>query len=880
MRIITIIVPVLLGVANEACAKDWKVFCMPEKHLDVGWAYLPADAIDQGYPGSVEDFQNFITLRALFMRGATQKFPADARYRWTFDAAWQLEQARKYLPSQMPEIRRLVNCGEFAYNPIYAHLHSMYLTHEQLLRMMNCATELERQGFRRSYTALHADVPTVSWGYASALASAGVKYLLKGTWYNSPYNRNLAQVAPAPLFRWTGPDGRKVLLFYYEQYAVLPQSTNMGPPSDKPPEAVVEASVQRYEKLAAEGKWPYDAFPMFGSEGDWGVPDRTQAELIYRWNKSHPSVRLRMSTPEEFFEYIETHFADRIPDGGVGGWGISYDLVEGNAVKPGANARQNDHLLLSAEALATVANLRFGAPYPVEPLREAWKKQVLYHEHSFGMRDGPGPEGRRQYAWKTRLTEQSAAIAKAALEAALQTLAAQIPSNGEDRVAVFNSLSFPQSETVEMAIAANAADDALQVVDVDQGREVPSHVVRAGAKTLLRFRAEDVPGVGYRSYRIVRGAPSARSQGVLASAAERRLENDFYRLTLAADGTIISLLDKQLKCELFDADSPYRGNQFIFKDHTWKDASPQSARVQAIGLGALGAALEVEAAPTSIFPAIRTRYTLAGGLKRLDIENQFTKEPGRSGSHETVFYAFPFAIPHGEFFLDIPGVVARYPKDFRPETDWSIMPAQSFVAIANQEVTAIVATREAPNFEFSAMRKFFDHPTQPDLATTTVFAQPHTKQTVNNDDYDLEGGTYAFHYAITSRAGPFKAADAVRCAANFQRGLLPVMLTSRQGSLPTTGSFMAVDSERVVLSTLQKADDGRGLIVRLWNPSDDARSVKVSFPGGSVVSATATDSLARGLEQSYEVRDQAVTVPVGRDSLSRCGLPSVVRKEK
>lgn len=92
--------------------------------------------------------------------------------------------------------------------------------------------------------------------------------------------------------------------------------------------------------------------------------------------------------------------------------------MEGNAVKPGAKARHNDHLLLAAETFGAIADLRFGTPYPMEPLREAWKKQVLYHEHSFGMRDGAGAEGRRQYAWKARLTERSEAIGSAASRAA------------------------------------------------------------------------------------------------------------------------------------------------------------------------------------------------------------------------------------------------------------------------------------------------------------------------------------------------------------------------------------------------------------------------------------------------------------------------------
>ena len=879
MKSLWMIAVMLLPLANEAGGTEWKVFCMPAKHVDVGFNYLPAEAQEEGYPGSVEEFQNLITIRALMARSLTAKYPPEAQYHWFFDAAWQLEQMQKYLPKRTDEIRRLVNSGQFGYNPLHAHHHSMYLTNEQLMRLMTCSRDLEEQGFRRSYVAVHSDVPTVSWGYASMMASAGVKYFLKGTWYNSPYSRNLVELAPAPLFRWTGPDGQQVLCFYYDGYAVMAQGAGLGRRYDSLTEEAVTECARRYEKLAAEGKWPYDAFPMFGSEGDWGIPDRRNSDFIRDWNGSHPKIQLQMATPENFFEYIETNFSDQVPDGGSGGWGVSYDLVEGNAVKPGARARANDQVLRAAEAFGALVQLHLGTSYPAEPLREAWRKQVLYHEHTFGMRDSTGPEGRRQYAWKTRLTEQSAELCGAALDAALNALAAEIPDEGEERVAVFNSLSFPRSDVVEMEIATDPNAPAVKMVEAQTGAEVFSQMSPAGPKTRVQYRADDVPALGYRSYRIVRAAKLPVGQAsslplplnsqagslrhVSADAAARTLENEFYRLALAADGSIASLLDKQLKRELLDPQAAHRGNQFIFKDDAWKEASPGTAEIRAVDLGAVGASLEVRAEATAIFPAIGTRYTLHNGLKRLEIENRFTKQPGKSASNETVFYAFPFAVPQGKFCLDIPGVVARYPEDFRPETDWSIMPAQSFAAVANAEISVLVATREAPNFEVSAMRKFFDHPTQPDLATTTIFAQPLTKQSVNKDDYDLEGGDYVFHYAITSFDGPFDASKAVRLAADFQRGLSPVMLTRRDGSLPSETSFVDISSGQLIVSALKQADDGRGLIVRIWNPTGDKQTAKLTLPVARMISATATDVLERDLGREYEVRDQTVIVPCG-----------------
>ena len=162
MKTSSVVATLILSLVAESIGAEWKVFCMPAKHVDVGFSYLPAEAQKEGYPGSVEDLHNIITIRALMVRSLTEKYPPEARYHWFFDAAWQLEQVQKYLPNRMNEIRWLVNSGQFGYNPLNAHYHSMYLTNEQLMRLMSDAQDLEQQGFRRSYVAVHSDIPTVS----------------------------------------------------------------------------------------------------------------------------------------------------------------------------------------------------------------------------------------------------------------------------------------------------------------------------------------------------------------------------------------------------------------------------------------------------------------------------------------------------------------------------------------------------------------------------------------------------------------------------------------------------------------------------------------------------------------------------------------------
>ncbi|MCI0540589.1 MAG: hypothetical protein L0Z50_35765, partial [Verrucomicrobiales bacterium] len=146
----------LLALGGSGYAKDWKVFCLQEKHLDVGWSYLPAEALDQGYPGSVEEHQVFALARAIYVQEHTnhryrQLYPVDARYKWYVDSAWQIEQMEKYHPQLIPKLRQLINDGEFSYNPMYANLHTMMLGHETLMRTMSYGRLLEQKGFRRSY---------------------------------------------------------------------------------------------------------------------------------------------------------------------------------------------------------------------------------------------------------------------------------------------------------------------------------------------------------------------------------------------------------------------------------------------------------------------------------------------------------------------------------------------------------------------------------------------------------------------------------------------------------------------------------------------------------------------------------------------------------
>ena len=160
-------------------------------------------------------------------RSLTAKYPPEAQYHWFFDAAWQLEQVQKYLPNRMNEIRGLVNSGQFGYNPLNAHHHSMYLTNEQLMRLMSAAgfgatripAELRGGPLRRSHGQLGLRVDD---GFRRRQVFSE-RHLVQQSLQPQPGGS-----CPAPLFRWTGPDGQQVLCFYYDGYAVMAQGAVWG----------------------------------------------------------------------------------------------------------------------------------------------------------------------------------------------------------------------------------------------------------------------------------------------------------------------------------------------------------------------------------------------------------------------------------------------------------------------------------------------------------------------------------------------------------------------------------------------------------------------------------------------------------------------------
>ncbi len=122
-----------------------------------------------------------------------------------------------------------------------------------------------------------------------------------------------------------------------------------------------------------------------------------------------------------------------------------------------------------------------------------------------------------------------------------------------------------------------------------------------------------MPSVGYKVYEVRSGAATAFPNA--ATTNGNTIENDFYRLTLAGDGAITSLIDKQ------------RGNRETVRTINGRVLNDfggnRSGRVVVENAGAASVTLRAE----STNPLEHTtRVTFYRNSNRIDIDNQITTE--------------------------------------------------------------------------------------------------------------------------------------------------------------------------------------------------------------------------------------------------------------
>lgn len=837
--------------------KKWTLFEAPHNHLDPGYTdYRPKTA--EAHNRNVDQI--------------VEAIESNPQYRFNLDGSAILEDYWAHRDQTRQERAvKLLRDKRLGLPAQLFTLDTGLAPQELLIRLGYYSAELARRYGLSLELANQTDSPGQSWAVPSLLRAMGVSYFaLACDQYRAPvltYGK-LDQKSP---FWWEGPDGSKVLTWYSRHYIQMGFLFGRKGPVLDAGITSLPIFLQAYSSPA----YKPDAALIFGTLTDNEPFNPQDVGFAEKWNREFAYPRVVVATMSEFFHYMEEHFRDSFltlrGDGGA-----SWEEMVASDALHSAMWRRAAARAPAAEAWASLGVIvNPGFAFPLEEDRDVWQNLLEYGEHSWGgmpvsWMHPEREQTRTLFRNKQAFARQSEIGVDDLLRRGLSQVATKVATAG-NAVVVFNPLSWERDGLVEVDVprgqvlvdAATAQPLALELVRRVEGEDYDT----------VRFWAKEVPPLGYRCYALADGAgslPPARGGG--GNPAE--IENAFYRVTVdPARGGIASIYDKQLARELVDERSQYALGQYVYAGYghegeslirqrtlfestllSYSTALPQpklsvtsAAKGEIIALErtAWGQRLLLRSAEAHT-PSILTEIRLFDGRKQIDLIATVEKNVVRAP--EGVYFAFPFRAERPAIRYEIQNGWVDPTRDQLPGANKEWFAAQHWVSVTDGDHSVALALREAPLFTIGDIVRG-RWPKEIRLQDGTVFSY-----VMNNYDGDDEkpyqGGTFTFHYSLTSNQGWDPAA-----LARFGRELNTPLETNtvliprdkRDSSAAILSAsptaFVEIDSPAVLLSAWKGAEDGDGYLLRFYNATGESAAAKVQFPHFEFDQVYATNAL-------------------------------------
>ncbi len=814
--------------------KRWRVYLVEATHVDIGYTGVQTD-VAKLLCDNIDKHLAFLA--------ATADRPEGSRPKWNFEAMWQIEQyIRNRPPEKIEELMKLVRSGRCSLQALYANQLTGLCTAEELVRLLYYGQKLERDYGVSISSAMITDVPSYTWFLPTALSEAGIKYLSVGL------NGAVRIRRPKPYpFYWVGPDGSEVLVAHSVGYGQC------------------SGVVDNFQELCNKIGWiglpdsPYDAVLLHGMYGDNHALNQERHaryhEKLLEWNRRFAYPTLICSTADEYFRYMESKYADRIPRL-RGDWGADWEDGAASSAAETALNRETHEILDTAERIATICSVVApGYSYPAEELDQAYRNMILYDEHTWGAWCSVSqPESEQtQDQWKIKgsFARQSHQEAERLHDEALTRLGTRVRTGPGTTVMVFNPDGEARTGPARVSLPDSLKTErVLNCIDPVTDAQIPCQ--RVGGD--LCFVAGAVPALGYKTFRLrAASKPDARKTVVRES---NTMENDFYRVTFDMEtGGLSSIYDKELERELLDEKSPYRCNQYIYDtngvlDMAWRRGvkgrsvedsrfSPERAEISA---GANGPVFGSMTATTKAKGASRIEQTvtLYRDIKRIDITNRLAKD--KTYDIEELYYAFPFGVESPSFHFELGGAIMNGERDMLDCANRNWIPVQRWVDVSNESWGVTWVPTDAPLVTPCTLS---DRWMQPFPAKGgTLFSLLMTN--VWKTNYKAgQWGDFTFRYAITSHKGSLNGPSATAFGREVARPLDACILAEGQaGPLPETSwSFGEIQGRGVVLQSLKRAEDADGLILRLRDVSGTSQGARFCLTGFDVGEAFETNAV-------------------------------------
>jgi len=795
--------------------RKWKISFIQHAHTDIGYTRSQTEIL--------AEHLRYIDY-ALDYCDATEGYPENAKFRWTCEASWPVDEYLKCRPEeQCARLIRRIKEGRIEVTGMYFNFDE--IPDEQIL-----AASLKAVGRIREHgipvtLAMQNDVNGIGWCLNDYYDGLGVKYLNMGT----HGHRALICFDRPTMFWWESPSGKRMLAFRAEHY--MTGNTVMEVQSgdiDKFSNNLLNYLIS----LGAKG-YPYDdmAIQHSGYLTDNSPPSTSMSDMITRWNGIFEWPQLTTSTAGSFFSAMEHDHGSEFPvirgawpDWWTDGFGASAREVA--ATRSAAASLMANNGALS---MAAIAGIRL-PDETTDDIDLANEALLFYTEHTTGYSESvrepysqPTMEQRaikESYAWEA--TRRTASLG----ETAMGLLQSYFSNEAEPSIVVFNTLSWDRSGLATVYIDHQVVPRGMSagIYDHEGNRLLTQPLSSRSDGTYWAIWFDEVPAFGFRKY-LIRPQDDLSNPTLLMPTYG--IENEWYRMEAdISNGTIASLFDKELSLELIDMDAPHAMGEFILEqlgnrsqmesrllndftrkplDSIWFEST--TAGDIWISIRFCGET-ETATGPRGFTFEIRLFNT----AKRIDLAFSIVKKS--ITDPESFYISFPFAAENGKHFTEVAGGVIETGRDQikGSSNDWYTV--QNFTAVRSDEMQIVLGCAEMPLMQFGAINTGrYQAGALPQ--TTHIYSWPMNNYWVTNFNADQRGG-HSWTYYLTSTDDTGNG-----FATRFGWGARVPMLTrvlpgGGSGDDLWEGSFISGWPSEVLLVNARPGDEtGKSLIIQL-----------------------------------------------------------------
>jgi alpha-mannosidase len=764
------------GISQAGAPLDADVIATGHAHIDVAWLWTLGQTRRKAS-------RTFHTVQRLM-----EQFPD---YHFTQSQPQLYDYIRQDHPELFEAIKQRVAEGRWeATGGMWVEADCNLSGPESLARQF-----LLGRSFFKEHFGKHADTPVLwlpdvfgyAWALPQLIKQAGLEYFftIKIGW--SQYNR-----LPYDSFWWQGIDGTRVL-------------THFSPTPDKSspyastynakatPEDVLGTWMNFRQKDLGRDDVVPPLLTSFGYGDGGGGPTREMLENLREMAAFPALPRTRQGDVGSFFRQLEETVGAQLPT-----WNgeLYLEFHRGTYTSQSRNKRYNrksEFLMHDAEFLAAQATLlNTEYAYPTAAIQRAWQLICLNQFHDII----PGSSIHDVYVESAQQYSEVAELGKSVRDGALQAISEHVSGD----VLLTNTTSFARND---LAFWPQQLPAGHHLQDSQSGEAVYTQASENGtwidAGTLQQF---SITGL-----KIAEGEPTSPATALTVTPG--LLENKYIRIELNSAGDITRVYDKVHAREVLPEGA--LANQFLafedrpinwdawdvdifYDDKHWLADPATSIRV--IEAGPLRATIEVQRR------ILHSDYTQLISLNynspRLDIDTRIDW----CERHILLKSAFPVDILSPVATYDIQWGNVQRPTHRNTSWDWARFEtcAQKWVDLSEGDygVSLLNDCKYGHDIHDNVIRiSLLRAPTYPD---------PEADQ-----------GEHRFAYSLLPHAGSW--GEETISAAYALNDPLIVYTPQRKESVSAdqqVPALLSADKPNIVIETVKNAEDGNGIIVRLY----------------------------------------------------------------